>query len=99
MHFKEFSSINSAYFVLIQAEAKEKERVKEEFKRFKKLEMQFKSLLKEMNIDPENSWDEVKEKVQNEEEYLAFASDSERQKIYKVRHIYYFWIIEEIILV
>ncbi|XP_044764182.1 pre-mRNA-processing factor 40 homolog A isoform X2 [Coccinella septempunctata] len=69
--------------LLEKAEAKEKERAKEELKRLKKLEMQFKNLLKEMNIDPDCSWDEVKEKIQNEEEFLAFASDSERQKIYK----------------
>ncbi|KAL3270795.1 hypothetical protein HHI36_021318 [Cryptolaemus montrouzieri] len=69
--------------LLEKAEVKEKERLKEESKRMKKLEVGFKNLLKEMNIDPELAWDEVKEKIQNEEEFMAFASDSERVKIYK----------------
>lgn len=37
-----------------------------------------------MNIDYELSWEEVKPKIENEEEFRAFASDSERVKIYKV---------------
>ncbi|KAK9876064.1 hypothetical protein WA026_011173 [Henosepilachna vigintioctopunctata] len=69
--------------LLEKAEVKEKERLKEESKRMKKLETGFKNLLKEMNIDPDLNWEEVKEKIQNEEEFLAFASDSERVKIYK----------------
>ncbi|CAH1185423.1 unnamed protein product [Phyllotreta striolata] len=68
---------------LEKAEAKEKERLKEENKRIKKLETNFKSLLKEMNIDFELSWDEVKSKLENEEEFLAFEADSERLKVYK----------------
>ncbi|EFA05623.1 pre-mRNA-processing factor 40 homolog A [Tribolium castaneum] len=69
--------------LLEKAEAREKERLKEESKRLKKLEMGFKNLLREMNIDFELSWDEVKPKIENEEEYLAFSCDSERIKIYK----------------
>lgn len=63
---------------------KEKERMKEESKRLKKLESNFKNLLRELNIDYELSWDEVKSQVENEEEYLAFDSDSERCKAFKV---------------
>lgn len=58
--------------------------MKEEAKRLKKLEIGFKSLLREMNIDFELSWEEVKAKIEHEEEYIAFNSDSERIKIYKV---------------
>lgn len=50
----------------------------------KKLENDFKKLLREMNINFDLSWDEVKSKLENEDEYLAFASDSERSKVYKV---------------
>lgn len=69
--------------LLEKAEVKEKERVKEETKRLKKLEGGFKNLLRELNIDHEMTWEEVKEKLQNEEEFLAFASDSEREKVFK----------------
>ncbi|CAH1116101.1 unnamed protein product [Phaedon cochleariae] len=68
---------------LEKAEVKEKERLKEETKRLKKLEANFKALLKDMNIDYELSWDEAKVKLEKEEEFTAFDSDSERQKLYK----------------
>ncbi|KRT81264.1 hypothetical protein AMK59_5352, partial [Oryctes borbonicus] len=69
--------------LLEKAEVKEKERVKEENKRMKKLENDFKKLLREMNINFDLPWEEVKSKLENEDEYLAFASDSERSKVYK----------------
>ncbi|XP_068899976.1 pre-mRNA-processing factor 40 homolog A isoform X6 [Tenebrio molitor] len=69
--------------LLEKAEAREKERVKEESKRLKKLELNFKNLLRDLNVDYELSWDEVKPKLENEEEYLAFSSESDRIKIYK----------------
>lgn len=70
--------------LLEKAEVKEKERLKEESKRMKKLEAGFKNLLREINIDYEMSWQEVRPKIENEEEFLAFASDSERERVYKV---------------
>lgn len=63
---------------------KEKERLKEESKRMKKLETGFKALLKEMNVDFEQSWEEIRSKLENEEEFQSFDSDSERQRVYKV---------------
>ncbi|XP_066251953.1 pre-mRNA-processing factor 40 homolog A isoform X2 [Euwallacea similis] len=69
--------------LLEKAEMREKERLKEESKRMKKLESAFKSLLREMNIDFEKSWEEIKPKLENEEEFKAFDSDSERQRVYK----------------
>lgn len=63
---------------------KEKERLKEESKRMKKLETGFKALLKEMNVDFEQSWEEIRIKLENEEEFQSFDSDSERQRVYKV---------------
>uniref|UniRef100_A0A6P7FXM2 Pre-mRNA-processing factor 40 homolog A isoform X2 n=1 Tax=Diabrotica virgifera virgifera TaxID=50390 RepID=A0A6P7FXM2_DIAVI len=68
---------------LEKAEVKEKERLKEESKRMKKLESNLKELLKEMNIDFELPWDEVKAKLEKEDEFLAFESDSERQRVYR----------------
>lgn len=71
-------------FQTFQAEVKEKERLKEESKRMKKLETGFKALLKEMNVDFEQSWEEIRIKLENEEEFQSFDSDSERQRVYKV---------------
>lgn len=58
--------------------------MKEESKRMKKLEGNFKNLLRELNIDFELPWEEVRPKLENEEEFLAFGSDSERSRIYRV---------------
>lgn len=71
-------------FMFFQAEAKEKERLKEESKRMKKLEMSFKSLLRDLNIDYEQSWDDVRGKLEKEDEFLAFDSESDRIRVYKV---------------
>lgn len=68
---------------LEKAEAKEKERLKEESKRMKKLEASFKTLLREMNVDYEMSYEEIRPKIENEEEFLAFSSDSDRMRAYK----------------
>ncbi|KAG5886292.1 Pre-mRNA-processing factor 40-like protein A [Gonioctena quinquepunctata] len=68
---------------LEKAEVKEKERLKEETKRLKKLELNLKTLLKEMNVDFELSWEEVKVKLENEDEFTAFDSDTERERVYK----------------
>lgn len=67
-----------------QAEIKEKERLKEESKKLKKLESAFKNLLRELNIDFEKSWEEIRSKVENEEEFKAFGSETERERVYKV---------------
>lgn len=66
---------------------KEKERLKEESKRIKKLEGGFKNLLRELNIDFELPWEEVRVKIENEEEFLAFDSDVERERVYKVSFV------------
>ncbi|KAJ8916560.1 hypothetical protein NQ315_000204, partial [Exocentrus adspersus] len=68
---------------LEKAEVKEKERLKEETKRFKKLEANFKNLLRDLNVDFELSWDEIRPKLENEKEFEAFDSESERMKVYK----------------
>lgn len=55
----------------------------------KKLENNFKNLLRELNIDFELSWDEIRPKLENEKEFSAFDSDSERAKVYKVTILIY----------
>lgn len=71
--------------LLEKAEVREKERIKEETKRIKKLENGFKNLLRETNFNYDLPWDEAKLKLENEEEYIAFNSDGERSRVYKVR--------------
>lgn len=77
--------------LLEKAEVRERERLKEESKRIKKLEGGFKNLLRELNVDFELPWEEVRKKLEKEEEFLAFESDSERSRIYKVC-LFYYWL-------
>lgn len=68
--------------LLEKAEARDKERIKEESKRVKKLEVGFKNMLRELNFNYELAWDEARDKLAPHEEFQAFDSDSERCKIY-----------------
>lgn len=67
---------------LEKAELKEKERLKEENRKLKKVEQNFKSLLKKLEIDETTKFDEVKEKICNEEAYLNISNDEERERIF-----------------
>lgn len=72
--------------LLIKAEARNKEKMKEESKAQKKIESAFKWALTEANIDHTLSWDEVKEKLDlTAAEYVAVPDDGDRIRIYKVR--------------
>lgn len=63
--------------------------MKEESKKLKKLESAFKNLLRELNVDFEKSWEEIRNKVENEEEFKAFDSDTERERVYKVSNYFF----------
>lgn len=65
-----------------KAELKEKERVKEEQKRIKKLEHNFKNLLKKIGCNENSKYGDFKEKLQKEEAYLFLESDSERIRLF-----------------
>lgn len=70
---------------MIKAEARNKEKMKEESKAQKKIESAFKWALTEANIDHTLSWDEVKEKLDlTATEYAAVPDDEDRIRIYKV---------------
>ncbi|KAJ8939504.1 hypothetical protein NQ314_011119 [Rhamnusium bicolor] len=57
--------------------------LEKETKRLKKLELNFKNLLRELNVDFELSWTEIKPKLENEKEFLAFDNELEIMKVYK----------------
>ena len=65
-----------------KAEAKEKEKQKEELKKVKKLEQNFKSLLKKLEISESAQYETVKEKFVNEESYLNLKSDEDRERCF-----------------
>lgn len=65
-----------------KAELKEKERLKEENRKLKKLEQNFRSLLKRLEISETTKYEDIKDKISNEDAYLSIYSDSEREKIF-----------------
>lgn len=85
---KRTSSVDSNNIKLIfnslfeKAEAKEKEKQKEELKKVKKLEQNFKSLLKKLEISESAQYETVKEKFVNEESYLNLKSDEDRERCF-----------------
>lgn len=69
--------------LLEKAEAREKERVKEETRKFKKLESGFKNLLKTLGVDYQMTWDDVRVKIEEEPDFKAISLESERLRIFK----------------
>lgn len=68
---------------LEKAEAREKERVKEETRRLRKLASSFKTLLNTCNIDYTLSWDEIRSKMEGLPEFEAVGLESERMRIFE----------------
>nr|XP_022309499.1 pre-mRNA-processing factor 40 homolog A-like [Crassostrea virginica] len=79
-------NIKLTYNSLIEkAEAREKERLKEEARKLRKLESQFRTALKQINppIEPDTKWEEVKEKLEKDPVYEAITLESERIRLFK----------------
>ncbi|XP_066595875.1 pre-mRNA-processing factor 40 homolog A [Prorops nasuta] len=77
-------NVKLTYNLLLEkAEAREKERVKEETRKFKKLETSFKTLLKTLDVDYQMSWDDVRGKIEEEADFKAITLESERVRIFK----------------
>lgn len=68
---------------LEKAEAREKERLKEETRRLKKLAASFKNLLSSCNVDHTLPWDEIRSKMEGLPEFEAVGLESERVRIFK----------------
>ncbi|XP_050419250.1 pre-mRNA-processing factor 40 homolog A [Patella vulgata] len=79
-------NIKLTYNSLIEkAEAREKERLKEEARKLKKLENAFKTLLKqaEPQIEFDTPWDEARQRVEREPGFDIITLESERIRLYK----------------
>ncbi|KAI4500072.1 hypothetical protein M0802_004942 [Mischocyttarus mexicanus] len=77
-------NVKLTYNLLLEkAEAREKERVKEETRKFKKLETSFKNLLKTISVDYQMTWEDVRNKLEEEPDFKAITLESERIRIFK----------------
>lgn len=68
---------------LEKAEAREKERLKEEVRKLRKLENAFKNLLRQHEIDYRTEWLDIRGQLENEEAFQAITLESERVRIFK----------------
>ncbi|XP_062594928.1 pre-mRNA-processing factor 40 homolog B-like [Saccostrea cucullata] len=79
-------NIKLTYNSLIEkAEAREKERLKEEARKLRKLESQFRTALKQVTpaIEPDTKWEEIKDKLERESVFEAITLESERIRLFK----------------
>lgn len=81
----QFSSIRSCKspILVLQAEAREKERMKEDHRKQKKLESGFRSLLRDHNVDYKTDWTELREKIQGEEAFRTLPIEADRLRVFK----------------
>ena len=68
--------------LLEKAEAKEKERLKEEQRKQKKLEQNFKNALRKLECTETTKYEEIKEKLENDESYGELKTDENRERVF-----------------
>ncbi|CAG2241361.1 PRP40 [Mytilus edulis] len=79
-------NIKLTYNSLIEkAEAREKERLKEEARKLRKIESSFRNLLKSgpAQIDESSRWEDVREKLEKDSAYQAVTVESERIRLFR----------------
>ncbi|XP_063421963.1 pre-mRNA-processing factor 40 homolog B-like isoform X1 [Mytilus trossulus] len=79
-------NIKLTYNSLIEkAEAREKERLKEEARKLRKIESSFRNLLKSgpAQIDETSRWEDVREKLEKDSAYQAVTVESERIRLFR----------------
>merc|ERR1712141_574401 len=69
--------------LLEKAESKEKERMKEENRKLRKLETNFRTMLAKLPIEPSTPWETARPQLEKEPEFEAVSQEFERQRIYK----------------
>merc|ERR1719341_2264622 len=69
--------------LLEKAEAREKERLKEEARRLKKLESNFKNLLAKQSIDLDTKWEVLRPKIETETAFMNITLEAERIRLFK----------------
>ncbi|XP_059477896.1 pre-mRNA-processing factor 40 homolog A [Neocloeon triangulifer] len=69
--------------LLEKAEAREKERQKEENRKSRKIEIAFKTLLREKTVNIDTSWDEIRPLIENDPMFDSVTLESERIRIFK----------------
>ncbi|CAB3402321.1 unnamed protein product [Caenorhabditis bovis] len=66
-----------------KAESKEKEAEREESRKKRRLESEYRNLLKLHNVDVDSKWSVVKPKIEKEKAYLALENDAECERCFE----------------
>jgi len=71
-----------------KAQMKEKERLKEEARKQKRLESNFKQLLKTKfdSLTEQSKWEDVKGQIENDNDYLALSLEADRIRLFDEYH-------------
>lgn len=69
--------------LLEKAESREKERVKEDQRRQRKVESSFRNLLKDYDVDYTTDWSEIRDKIQGEEAFRTLSIEADRLRVFK----------------
>jgi pre-mRNA-processing factor 40 len=71
-----------------KAVLKEKERLKEEARKQKRFELNFKELLKIKldSLTEQSKWDDIKQQIENEDDYIALSSEFDRIRLFDEYH-------------
>ena len=78
-----FQNIIYLFFVS-QAEGRERERLKEESRRTRRLESDYRALLREHHMDGETRWEDFREKVAEDPAFVAVTVEADRERLFKV---------------
>merc|ERR1712008_195590 len=82
-------NVKLTYNALIEkAEAREKERQKEEARKLRKLEAGLRSALKSINVDSGSTWEDVRPRIQTLPSFTAITIEAERIRIFKEYQTY-----------
>merc|ERR1712071_642074 len=83
-HTLDGGNVKLTYNALLEkAEARDKEKMKEENRRMKKLENAFRALLKTKEVDHVAVWDESRAKLEGDPAFDSITLESERVRIFK----------------
>nr|CAG4642508.1 EOG090X064W [Evadne anonyx] len=83
-HTLDGGNVKLTYNALIEkAEARDKEKMKEENRRMKKLENAFRTLLKTKEVDHTAVWDDSRSKLEGDPAFESITLESERVRIFK----------------
>uniref|UniRef100_A0A0A9Z7G3 Pre-mRNA-processing factor 40 B n=1 Tax=Lygus hesperus TaxID=30085 RepID=A0A0A9Z7G3_LYGHE len=69
--------------LLEKAESREKERMKEDQRRQKKVEAAFKNLLRDYDIDYKTEWDDVRDKLSSTEPFRTLSIEADRVRVFR----------------